>query len=305
MTANNAITDADEALHLLHVSPSRGRAERIRSLARRRPAAQRGRAGRDAGRHGITGRRAGWGRLLTGLGPVRETRTPRRRGPCWPAGTGTWPPGRRRRCFTHATCGRSPRRCTVRCSGAETWTWMTSGALAPTLSMVRRWLGNDTLGAARRAGATGRGGRERTGRNGSSPRLPGALAAAWAAAVKAGGARPRASGGGATRHRAVRAHPLGGAFPGAAMGGDADTIQAGRLRVAPGQPVHGGPACRLYRQVVGPSRSRRPASFVIPWRRLRRPGQARTSPTSFARWAVHQRIPMSGAAGRVGRLRSG
>ena len=28
--------------------------------------------------------------------------------------------------------------------GGETWAWMTSGVLAPTLSMVRRWLGNDT-----------------------------------------------------------------------------------------------------------------------------------------------------------------
>ena len=95
-------------------------------------------------------------------------------------------------------------------------------------------------------------------------------------------------------HRAVQVHPLAGALPGVPMGGDADTIQAAGYGWRPGSPFTRD-HLSVYRQVVdlGAPGS---ASFVIP-------GGASGDPDSphfadqLARWAVHQRIPMSGAPG--------
>ena len=181
--------------------------------------------------------------------------------------------------------------------GGQTWAWVTSGALPPTLSMVRRWLGNDTwelLGGpvppdARRE--EGRGERVLAA-------VPGALAAAWAAAVKAAGADPAQWRWGEV-HRAVRVHPLGGvftsAFPGTPMGGDADTIQAAGYGWRPGSPFT-VTSLSVYRQVVDFGAPLEPGSFVIPGGASGDPGSAHFS-DQLARWAVHQRIPMSGAPG--------
>jgi penicillin amidase len=122
--------------------------------------------------------------------------------------------------------------------------------------------------------------------------VPAALAAGWAAAVAAAGPD-------AVRwrwgdvHRAVQVHPLAGTFGSVPMGGDADTVQAAGYGWRPGSPftVTG---LSVYRQVVDLAAPGE-ASFVIP-------GGASGDPASphfadqLARWGVHQRIPMHGAA---------
>ena len=115
MTANNAITDADEP-YISYTFSQPWRAERLRSLlsAATAPTADE-LAGMQADTVSMQAR--GWGRVLAGLGPLETpgrpghsvARTPRRRGRCWQAGTGTWPLGRPRRCSTRASCERSRR----------------------------------------------------------------------------------------------------------------------------------------------------------------------------------------------------
>jgi penicillin amidase len=88
-------------------------------------------------------------------------------------------------------------------------------------------------------------------------------------------------------------HPLAGTFGSVPMGGDADTVQAAGYGWRPGSPftVTG---LSVYRQVVDLAAPGQ-ASFVIP-------GGASGDPASphfadqLARWGVHQRIPMHGAA---------
>jgi penicillin amidase len=127
--------------------------------------------------------------------------------------------------------------------------------------------------------------------------VPGALAAAWDAAVKAGGPDPGQWRWGEV-HRAVRVHPLASAFtsafPGTAMGGDADTIQAAGYGWRPGSPFT-VTSLSVYRQVVDLAEPAS-ASFVIPGGASGDPASAHFS-DQLARWAVHQRIPMSGAPG--------
>jgi penicillin amidase len=95
----------------------------------------------------------------------------------------------------------------------------------------------------------------------------------------------------------VRAHPLGGTFAGAAMGGDADTIQAAGYGWRSGSPFT-VTSLSVYRQVVDLA-APAAASFVLP-------GGASGDPASehfsdqFALWAGHRRIPMSGAPGEPG-----
>ena len=154
-------------------------------------------------------------------------------------------------CFQRALAGRAVP------AGARrrtTWEWVASGALAPTTSMVRRWLGQRHLGAARRAGApTGRA--MQATRSERSERV---LAAVPGRAGRGVGRRPCTAGGpdpGQWRwgdvHQAVRVHPLAAAarFAGVPMGGDADTIQAAGYGWRAGSPFT-VLSLSVYRQVV-------------------------------------------------------
>jgi penicillin amidase len=293
MTANNAITDADEP-YISHTFSQPWRAERLRSLLADAPLLSVDElAAMQADT--VSLQASGWGRLLTGLGPIADEAAEAARALLagWngdlAAGSAT---ALLYACFLRAIAEALYRPVL----GAETWTWMTSGALAPTLSMVRRWLGNDTwelLGGPVPPDARqgeGRGQRVLAA-------VPGALAAAWAAAVKAGGPDPAQWRWGDV-HRAVRVHPLGSvftsAFPGTPMGGDADTIQAAGYGWRPGSPFTVA-SLSVYRQVVDLAEPAS-ASFVIPGGASGDPGSAHFS-DQLARWAVHQRIPMSGAPG--------
>jgi penicillin amidase len=300
MTANNAITDADEP-YISYTFSQPWRAERLRSLLAGTAELTVGElAGMQADTVSLQAR--GWGRLLAGLGPFEDPDAEAARALLagWDgnlaAGSGA--------ALLYACYLRALAQALYRPAlGTQTWAWMTSGALAPTLSMIRRWLGNDTwelLGgpvpseAARPAGHRER--RERV-----LAAVPGALAGAWAAAVKAAGPDPGQWRWG-EEHRAVRVHPLASAFPGAfrsafhsaAMGGDADTVQASGYGWRPGSPFT-VTSLSVYRQVVDladpPS-----ASFVIPGGASGDPASAHFS-DQFALWAVHRRIPMSGAPG--------
>jgi penicillin amidase len=162
--------------------------------------------------------------------------------------------------------------------------------------MVRRWLGNDTwelLGGPVPPGAGSRAGQGDL----VLAAVPGALAAAWVAAVRAAGPDPAQWRWGDV-HRAVRVHPLAGAFTSAftsafasaAMGGDADTIQVSGYGWRPGSPftvAH----LSVYRQVVDLAEPAS-ASFVIPGGASGDPASAHFS-DQFARWADHQRIAMT------------
>ena len=301
MTANNVITDADEP-YISYTFSQPWRAERLRSLLAGARPAQRRRAGRDAGRHGV----AGGPRLGPAAGRARArspTSAPRRRARCWPASTATWPPASAApllyACFLRALA----EALYLPVLGAETWAWMTSGALAPTLSMVRRWLGNDTwelLGGpvppetpgrqAERSRVRGSGGTGCWRRCPVRSRRRGRRRPRRAAPTRSLAVGRRAPGGPGA--------PAGGPVPGAADGRGRGHPSGERLRMAGRQPVHGD-HLSVYRQVVDLG-APGAASFVIP-------GGASGDPDSphfadqFARWAVHQRIPMGGRpAARVG-----
>jgi penicillin amidase len=179
--------------------------------------------------------------------------------------------------------------------GPATWSWVASGALAPTISLVRRWLANDTwalLGGPVPPPPADAVEHDERGRRVLAA-LPGALAAAWTAAAKAGGGPDPAHWRWGDVHQTVRAHPLPGTgpFPGVAMGGDADTIQAAGYGWRAGGPF---PVTSLsvYRQVVDLA-DPASASYVIP-------GGASGDPASphfadqLAEWAEHRRIRMRG-----------
>ena len=215
----------------------------------------------------------GWGRLLTGLGPFENEDAEAARALL--AGLdGDLAAGSAAAllyaCFLRALAEALYRPVL----GAETWAWMASGVLAPTLSMVRRWLGNDTwelLGGPVPPEA-GRDHGERTSRERRERVLaavPGALAAAWAAAVKAGGPDPGQWRWGDV-HRAVRVHPLAGPFPGARDGRGRRHHPGRRLRVAAGQPVHRGHPVGV--PAGGRPRGSRVRELRHSGRRVRRPG---------------------------------
>ena len=186
--------------------------------------------------------------------------------------------------------------------GPDTWDWVASGVLAPTISLVRRWLGADTWELLGMPTASADGlGRTDPGPEASErgrrvlAAVPAALASAWAAAVKLGGRDPRQWRWGDV-HQAVLAHPLGaaeggpGRLPGVPMGGDADTLQAAGYGWWAGAPFTVA-SLSVYRQVVDLADGRT-ASFVIP-------GGASGDPASphfadqLAEWAAHRRIPMT------------
>jgi penicillin G amidase len=287
MTANNTITDADEP-YISYTFSQPWRAERLRSLlADSGTLSADELAGMQADTVSLQAR--GWGRLLTGLGPFEDEDAEAARALL--AGfDGDLALGSAAAllyaCFLRALAEALYRPAL----GAQTWAWVASGVLAPTLTMMRRWLANDTWellgGPLPPAAAQQADRRERRERVLAA--VPGALAGAWAAAVKAGGPQPRRWRWGDV-HRAERVHPLAGPFPGAAMGGDADTIAAAGYGWRQGSPFT-VTALSVYRQVVDLA-DPASASFVIP-------GGASGDPASphfadqLALWAAHQRIGM-------------
>ena len=296
MTANNALTDASEP-YISYTFSQPWRAERLRSLLADAEAADVEQlAGMQADTVSLQAR--GWGRLLSGLGPFADDDAEAAR--TLLAGFDgdlalESAPALLYACFLRALAEALYRPVL----GAETWAWMASGVLAPTLSMIRRWLGNDTwelLGGP----VPGRGdpgappdswrvtSRRAVDHGRVLAAVPGALAAAWAAAVKAGGPNPRRWRWGDV-HRAARVHPLAGPFSGAAMGGDADTIQAAGYGWRPGSPFT-VTSLSVYRQVVDLA-DPGSASYAVP-------GGASGDPASphfsdqLPLWASHQRIGM-------------
>jgi penicillin amidase len=287
MTANNTITDASEP-YISYTFSQPWRAERIRSLLADSGTLSAGElAGMQADTVSLQAR--GWGLLLRGLGPFADSGAEAARALL--AGfDGDLALGSAAAllyaCFLRALAEALYRPVL----GTQTWAWVTSGVLAPTLSMVRRWLGNDTWellgGPVPPTAGQQASGDER--REEVLAAVPAALAGAWAAAVKAGGPDPGQWRWGDV-HQAPRVHPLAGSFPGTAMGGDADTIQAAGYGWRPGSPFTVS-SLSVYRQVVDLA-DPASASFVIP-------GGASGDPASphfadqLALWAAHRRIGM-------------
>ena len=267
MTANNAIVDGDSP-YLSYTFAQPFRAERLRSLL---AGSSKLTAGSLAAMQAdtVSLAAAAWGRLLAAAGPFSDAAESSREmlagfdGDLAAGSAVALLYG----CFVRALAEALYRPVL----GTSTWSWVASGTLAPTVSMVRRWLANDTwalLGGPVPPSAVD----EERGRRVLAA-VPGALASAWAAAVRAGGEDPRQWRWGDT-HRTVRAHPLSGTgatvdadpfpgvFPGAAMGGDADTIQAAGYGWRAGGPF-AVTSLSVYRQVVDladPSS----ASYVVP-----------------------------------------
>jgi penicillin amidase len=295
MTANNTITDASVP-YISYTFSQPWRAERLRSLLTEPGARSTGElAGMQADTVSLQAR--GWGRVLAGLEPFEDENAEAARallaGFDGDLALGSAP------ALLYACFLRSLAEALYRpVLGAETWAWVASGVLAPTLSMVRRWLGNDTwellggpLPADAGSSADARERRERV-----LAAVPGALAGAWATAVQAGGADPGRWRWGDV-HGAVRVHPLAGLFPGAAMGGDADTIQAAGYGWRPGSPFT-VTTLSVYRQVVDLANPAT-ASFVIPGGASGDPDSAHFA-DQFALWAEHRRIGMGGSGGSGG-----
>jgi penicillin amidase len=303
MTANNAITDASQP-YISYTFAQPWRAERIRSLLTAPgPLSPADLAGMQADTVSLAAR--GWGRVLARLGPFPDKNA--EAGRALLAGfDGDLAAGSAAAllyaCFVRALAEALYQPLL----GAETWRWVASGALAPTLSMIRRWLVNDTwelLGGpvppagpeASQGDATAQAsGDRRTGRQEQVlAAVPGALARAWTAATAAGGSDPAGWRWG-DAHQAVQVHPLAGSFPGVPAGGDADTIQAAGYGWRTGSPFT-VTSLSVYRQVVDFG-TPGAASFVIPGGASGDPDSAHFA-DQLARWAVHQRIQMGGAPG--------
>ena len=194
MTANNAIVDGDEP-YLSYTFAQPFRAERLRSLldGAAAPTAD-WLAAMQADTVSVAAR--GWGRLLGALGPFDHADAESARSLL--AGfDGDLAAGSAAAllyaCFVRALAEGLYRPIL----GAETWDWVASGSLAPTISLVRRWLGSDTwelLGMPTPGPAAGGSGGRRGGERGRRvlAAVPAALASAWAAAVEGGRAGPRA-----------------------------------------------------------------------------------------------------------------
>ena len=305
MTANNAIKDGDEP-YISYTFAQPFRAERLRSLLAGSPVLSVAElAGMQADTVSLAAR--SWGRVLGGLGPFPDGSAEAARGLLagWDgdlaAGSGA---ALLYACFQRALADALywP------LLGTDTWEWMASGALAPTVTMVRRWLANDTWellsGPVAPASDGASDGTSAGTADGASDgeraervlaAVPGALAAAWATAVASSGPDP-----GQWRwdevHQAARVHPLAdaGPLPRIPMGGDADTIQAAGYRWRVGSPFT-VLSLSVYRQVVDLA-DPESASYVIP-------GGASGDPESphfadqLAEWAAHRRIRMNGDRG--------
>jgi penicillin G amidase len=295
MTANNTITDAS-APYISYTFVQPFRAERIRSLLAGSPLFSVDElAGMQADT--VSWAAVGWVRVLRGLDPLPDgaAEAARLLLASWDGdlavGSG---PALLYACFVRALAAALYRPLL----GERTWEWMAAGVPVVTVTMVRRWLANDTwelLGGPRPEG--GAGGFEGVGLGVSVERservlaaVPAALADAWAAATELGG-REHASWRWGDVHQALRVHPLSeaGPFPGVPMGGDTDTIQVGGWGWRAGSPF-AVLSLSVYRQVVDLA-SPATASYVIP-------GGSSGDPESphfgdqLAVWAEHRRIPM-------------
>jgi penicillin G amidase len=294
MTANNAIVDGD-APYLSYTFAQPFRAERLRSLLddAAAPTAE-SLAAMQADTVSVAAR--GWGRLLGALGPFDDADAESARSLL--AGfDGDLAAGSAAAllyaCFVRALAAGLYRPIL----GADTWDWVASGRLAPTISLIRRWLGGDTwelLGMPTAPGGDGDGNGDERGKRVLAA-VPAALASAWTAAVGLGGRDPSQWRWGDV-HQAVRVHPLGaadggpGPLPGTAMGGDADTLQAAGYGWRAGAPFT-VTSLSVYRQVVDLADGRSASSVI--------PGGASGDPASphfadqLAQWAAHRRIPMT------------
>jgi penicillin amidase len=310
MTANNAIVDGD-APYLSYTFAQPFRAERLRSLLDGRTGLTvDALAGMQADTVSLAAR--GWGRVLGPLGsigPLGDERAEAARALL--AGFDGDLAAESAQALLYACFVRALAAGLYRpILGPATWDWVASGTLAPTLSLIRRWLGNDTwelLGmpvpSDGAAGAADDGAAERRERVLAA--VPAALASAWSAAVAIGGPDPRQWRWG-DAHQAALVHPLEGAgagdgagagagWPaGVPMGGDADTIQAAGYGWRAGAPFTVS-SLSVYRQVVDLADGSSASSVI--------PGGASGDPADphfadqLAEWAAGRRIPMS-APGR-------
>ena len=275
MTANNAIVDGD-APYLSYTFAQPFRAERLRSLLDGRSGSDRGRAGRDAGGHGL-GRGAGVGAAARLARAVRGL------------------PGRRGGQVAAGRVRRGPRGGVGRGAAVRLLRSGAGGGAVPAdprarylgVGRVGRACADDIpdqavarqrhVGAARDADRVRRRGRRRRQRRsdrdcGGGERgqrvlaaVPAALASAWAAAVALGGPDPRQWRWGDV-HQAVRLHPLGAA--GGGPGRLAGVADGRRRRHHPGRRVRlaGGRAVHRHQPVGVPAgggprrRRRRPAT---------------------------------------------
>jgi penicillin amidase len=289
MTANNAIVDGD-APYLSYTFAQPFRAERLRSLLAGRAALTvDSLAGMQADTVSVAAR--GWGRVLGSLGPfdVADAESARSLLAGFDGDLAAESAAALLyACFVRALAAGLYRPIL----GPQTWEWVASGRLAPTISLIRRWLGNDTwelLGMPTAPGSAPVNGGERGQRVLAA--VPEALASAWAAAVELGGPDPRPWRWG-DAHRTVRVHPLGrdaGRFPGVPMGGDADTIQAAGYGWQAGAPFSVA-SLSVYRQVVDLADGGS-ASYVIPGGASGDPADPHFA-DQLAQWAAHRRIPM-------------
>jgi penicillin amidase len=287
MTANNTIVDGDEP-YLSYSFAQPFRAERLRgSLAGARILRVDELAGMQADT--VSWAALGWCRVLSDLGPFggpSEAARAMLAGWDGDLAAGSGPP------LLYACFQRSLAESLYRpLLGKAAWEWVASGTLAPTLSMVRRWLANDTwelLGGPVPPAAHASPPGERAVR--VLAVVPGALADAWAAAAGHCGPDPALWRWGDV-HQVVRTHPLGsaGVLATVPIGGDADTLQAAGYGWIQGSPFT-VTSLSVYRQVVDLADPAN-ASYVIP-------GGSSGDPDSphfadqLARWARHARIPM-------------
>ena len=292
MTANNAIVDGD-APYLSYTFAQPFRAERLRSLLDGRATlTAEALAGMQADTVSVAAR--GWGRVLGSLGPIEDSPEAEAARSLLAGFDGDLAAESAAAllyaCFVRALAAELYRPIL----GHDTWEWVASGVLAPTISLIRRWLGADTwglLGMPEPAG--GADGGERRDRVLAA--VPAALAAAWAAAVKIAGQDPGRWRWGDV-HQAVLAHPLGpaaggpGPLPRVPMGGDADTLQAAGYGWRAGGPFT-VTSLSVYRQVVDLADGRS-ASFVIPGGASGDPADPHFA-DQLAEWAAHRRIPMT------------
>jgi penicillin G amidase len=288
MTANNAIVDGD-APYLSYTFAQPFRAERLRSLLDGRAALTvDSLAGMQSDTVSVAAR--GWGRVLGSLGPfdVADAESARSLLAGFDGDLAAESAAALLyACFVRALAAGLYRPIL----GPETWEWVASGSLAPTISLIRRWLGNDTWELLGMPAAPGGGPDSPASGQRVLAAVPEALASAWTAAVALGGPDPRQWRWGDV-HQTARVHPLGrdaGRFAGVPMGGDADTIQAAGYGWRAGAPFTVA-SLSVYRQVVDLADGGS-ASYVIP-------GGASGDPAGphfadqLAEWAAHRRIRM-------------
>ncbi len=187
--------------------------------------------------------------------------------------------------------------------GAEIWSWIVSGSLAPTAVLVRRWMANDIwdlLGGPRPQGFSSLDSDERTEKVRSL--VPEALEAAWKSASGMAG-NDTALWRWGDHHYTAASHPLSKVAgdlrfdpPVVAMGGDSDTIQAASYGWRTGEPfVVSG--LSVYRQVVDMGNPGK-ATWVIPGGPS---GDFRSQHYSdqLAVWAANRRISMYWEGGDI------